>query len=47
MNNNSNKTSVKAAPGTPNLPTKIVPAKISTRTFREIPCGPENSTPQI
>ena len=31
---------------TPNLPTKIIPAKMSlTRTFREIPCGPENSTP--
>ena len=31
---------------TPNLPTKIIPAKIARlETFREIPFGPESFTP--
>ena len=33
-------------PSTPNLPTKIVPAKIRRpQIFREVPYGHENSTP--
>ena len=31
--------------GTPNLPTKIIPTKMSTQDFRGIPYGHENCTP--